>query len=423
MTRFGIQTIWAALEPVHLDTNRLEYLFESKGGSGGYSVLSGRQQPAVSGAGGEAQQHRHHRPQQPAAAPPPPPAILSMDSSVLDREDVQRLSSGDPDRRGDGSDPRGQSPEPPLPPGPGRALPAHAGRHPSPELQAAALGLRSGLRLLGEGDRRASLPSEAGHGAAGGQPHLQVHPGHRAGRRQFPQRCKARVFELSYLGKLSQVRDTHTRQPLLHHVCELLLQLYPQSSDLYSEIPAVTKAGKNVLGAAEGSGESGTTGGEEARGNEPRPRPRRGRFVPGCQRFLKECEERLKVLKAVHRRVINRFHSFLLFLGYSKAMARDTRAEDFCKTISDFSLEYPRRQAGRRPAAAAGAAEGRGREPGARHSRGEQEVAAGSVTGERGAGQTGGGAADAPRPFPGRTSLCRAAGGGRLNSQVHCPGN
>lgn len=55
---------------------------------------------------------------------------------------------------------------------------------------------------------------------------------------------KARGFELSYLGKLSQVRDTHTRQPLLHHVCVLLLQLYPQSSDLYSDITAVTKAGK-----------------------------------------------------------------------------------------------------------------------------------------------------------------------------------
>lgn len=55
---------------------------------------------------------------------------------------------------------------------------------------------------------------------------------------------KARGFELSYLGKLSQVRDTHTRQPLLHHVCVLLLQLYPQSSDLYSDITAVTKASK-----------------------------------------------------------------------------------------------------------------------------------------------------------------------------------
>lgn len=56
--------------------------------------------------------------------------------------------------------------------------------------------------------------------------------------------AKARGFELSYLGKLSYVRDTHTRQPLLHHVCVLLLQLYPQSSDLYSDITAVTKAGK-----------------------------------------------------------------------------------------------------------------------------------------------------------------------------------
>lgn len=56
--------------------------------------------------------------------------------------------------------------------------------------------------------------------------------------------AKARGFELSYLGKLSQVRDTHSRQPLLHHVCVLLLQLYPQSSDLYSDITAVTKAGK-----------------------------------------------------------------------------------------------------------------------------------------------------------------------------------
>lgn len=33
VSRFGSQPIWAALEPVHLDTNRLEYLFESKNNS------------------------------------------------------------------------------------------------------------------------------------------------------------------------------------------------------------------------------------------------------------------------------------------------------------------------------------------------------------------------------------------------------
>lgn len=55
---------------------------------------------------------------------------------------------------------------------------------------------------------------------------------------------KARGFELSYLEKLSQVRDTHTRQPLLYHVCVLLMQRYPQSSDFYSDITSVTKAAK-----------------------------------------------------------------------------------------------------------------------------------------------------------------------------------
>lgn len=43
MTRFGTQTIWAGLEPVHLDTNRLEYLFESKGGCTNFNLVSGRQ--------------------------------------------------------------------------------------------------------------------------------------------------------------------------------------------------------------------------------------------------------------------------------------------------------------------------------------------------------------------------------------------
>lgn len=33
VSRFGSQSIWAALEPVHLDTNRLEYLFASKSNS------------------------------------------------------------------------------------------------------------------------------------------------------------------------------------------------------------------------------------------------------------------------------------------------------------------------------------------------------------------------------------------------------
>ncbi|MEQ2167689.1 hypothetical protein GOODEAATRI_006700 [Goodea atripinnis] len=170
MTRFGKQTIWAGLEPVHLDTNRLEYLFESKATGTSFTVVSGRQ--------------------------------LAME------------------------------------------------------------------QLAASQTFRCILATVLAIG-------------------NFLNGCK--------------VRDTHTRQPLLHHVCVLLLQLYPQSSDLYSDITAVTKAGK-------------------------------------CD--YSQVQSNLVQLEATCKASWEQFHSFLLFLGYSRTMVRDTRAEDFCRTISNFSLEY-----------------------------------------------------------------------------------
>lgn len=129
------------------------------------------------------------------------------------------------------------------------------------------------MSILWAGDCWASLPSQTGHGAAISQQDLQVYSSHSLGHRKLPQwvqgelvadlgwswtctpqvhlkgmmfSAKARGFELSYLGKLSTVKDTHTRQPLLHHVCVLLMQLYPHSSDLHSDITAVTKASKVI---------------------------------------------------------------------------------------------------------------------------------------------------------------------------------
>lgn len=51
-------------------------------------------------------------------------------------------------------------------------------------------------------------------------------------------------FELSYLEKVSEVKDTVRRQSLLHHLCSLVLQTQPDSSDFYSEIPALTRCAK-----------------------------------------------------------------------------------------------------------------------------------------------------------------------------------
>ncbi|XP_031160254.2 FH1/FH2 domain-containing protein 1 [Sander lucioperca] len=363
MTRFGTQTIWAGLEPVHLDTNRLEYLFESKSSSTSFNVASGRQkQPSVSVLG---MKRSNIITIALSSLPPPrllPPAIYSMDSSVLDREDVQRLKALIPTEEELGliKEAKAQNPHSPLAPAELCLLTLGEIPHLNSTLQlwAFALDYDSLEREIAEPLFHLKLAMEQ---LATSQTFRCILATVLA-IGNFLNGCKARGFELSYLGKLSQVRDTHTRQPLLHHVCVLLLQLYPQSSDLYSDITAVTKAGKfdyslvqsnltqlealckasweqlKLLDKAEEKRKGGKV--EKRRGGGNEALAPEGPLRHRLPQILKECEERLKVLRAVHRRVINRFHSFLLFLGYSRAMVRDTKVEDFCKTISNFSLEY-----------------------------------------------------------------------------------
>ncbi|KAF6077504.1 formin homology 2 domain containing 1 [Phyllostomus discolor] len=56
--------------------------------------------------------------------------------------------------------------------------------------------------------------------------------------------------------------------------------------------------------------------------------------------FLAHCARRVAMLRVVHRRVCNRFHAFLLYLGYTAQAARDVRIMQFCHTLREFALEY-----------------------------------------------------------------------------------
>ncbi|XP_067303691.1 FH1/FH2 domain-containing protein 1 isoform X2 [Pseudorasbora parva] len=357
--RFGPQSIWAGLEPVHLDTNRLEYLFESKSSS--HSALCSlmerrrQKQPCVCVLGVK----RSNIITIALSGLPPahllPPAIFSMDNTVLDREDIQRLQMLVPteDELDLIEEAKAKAPRSPL--GPAEQCLLTLGNVPN---------LSARLQLWAFTLDHDNLEREIAEPLF----HLKLAMEQLAANQTFRcilatvlaignflNGCKARGFELSYLGKLSQVRDTHGRRPLLHHVCVLLLQLYPQSSDLYSDITAVTKASKcdytqvqqnlsqleslckaswDQLRLLEKDGKKKKGGRRKEEGGEEATLHHR------LPQFLKDCEERLKVLRAVHRRVINRFHSFLLFLGYSRSMVRETSADAFCKTVSDFALEY-----------------------------------------------------------------------------------
>ncbi|KAI4786838.1 hypothetical protein KUCAC02_036861, partial [Chaenocephalus aceratus] len=114
-------------------------------------------------------------------------------------------------------------------------------------------------------------------------------------------------FELSYLEKVVEVKDTVHRQSLLHHTCCLVLENYPESSDLYSEVPAITRSSKvdfellsENLVQLERRCKASWENLKLVTKHETK-----ASLKNKLTEFLKDCTQRIVILKVVHRRVIN----------------------------------------------------------------------------------------------------------------------
>lgn len=47
---------------------------------------------------------------------------------------------------------------------------------------------------------------------------------------------EAKGFQIEYLSKIQEVKDTVHKHSLLHHLCQMVLDQFPDTSDLYSEV-------------------------------------------------------------------------------------------------------------------------------------------------------------------------------------------
>ncbi|KAM7383968.1 hypothetical protein PAMA_011358 [Pampus argenteus] len=152
----------------------------------------------------------------------------------------------------------------------------------------------------------------------------------------------AKGFELMYLEKVPEVKDTVHKQSLLHHACSVVVENFPQSTDLYSEIGAITRSAKvdfdqlqENLCQMERRCKASWDHLKVIAKHEMKPQ-----LKQKMSDFLKDCAERIIILKIVHRRIINRFHSFLLFLGHPAYSVREISVHRFSKILSEFALEY-----------------------------------------------------------------------------------
>ncbi|KAM6324870.1 FH1/FH2 domain-containing protein 1 [Podargus strigoides] len=153
---------------------------------------------------------------------------------------------------------------------------------------------------------------------------------------------QSRGFELGYLEKVSEVKDTVHRQSLLHHLCQMVVEKFPETTDLYSEIASITRSAKvdfdelaNSLVQLERRCRASWDNLKVIAKHETKPV-----LKSKLTDFLKDSTQHIVILKVVHRRILNRFHSFLLYLGYPASTARDVKVTPICKLLREFALEY-----------------------------------------------------------------------------------
>ena len=55
---------------------------------------------------------------------------------------------------------------------------------------------------------------------------------------------QARGFSIEYLSKIPEVKDTVHKHSLLHHLCAIIIEQFPDTTDLYSEIGALARCSR-----------------------------------------------------------------------------------------------------------------------------------------------------------------------------------
>ncbi|KAH9424111.1 Formin Homology 2 Domain [Dermatophagoides pteronyssinus] len=149
-------------------------------------------------------------------------------------------------------------------------------------------------------------------------------------------------FQIDYLAKVPEIKDTIHKHSLLHHLAQMIMEKYPNTSNLYSELGAVSRAskvdfddlGKNLHKMEQDCKQSWEHLKVISKFDGSSPMKNK------MSEFLADCAQRIIVLEIIHRRVMNRFKKFLVFLGMPSSAIKENKPNHLLKIISEFALEY-----------------------------------------------------------------------------------
>ncbi|XP_014300404.1 FH1/FH2 domain-containing protein 3 isoform X3 [Microplitis demolitor] len=335
--------IWDELIPVTIDTQKLEHLFESRA----KDLITKKQQEMNKNKEIIVLDHKRSNAINIGMTKLPPPrsiktAILKMDATIMNREGIEKLLTMLPTEEERSRIQEAQAASPDLPLGSAEQflltlasiseLPARLKlwafkldfENSEKEIADPLMDLKQGMETLRMNKTfRGILSTLLSIGI-------------------FLNGNEVKGFQLEYLTKVPEVKDTVHKHSLLHHLCHMVMEKFPDSTDLYSEIGAVTRASKidfDELASNISKLES------ECKASWDHLKliaKHDGSTMMKVKMsdFLADCAERIIVLSIVHRRIINRFHKFILWLGIPLHRVQDTKPNEFCRIVSEFALEY-----------------------------------------------------------------------------------
>uniref|UniRef100_A0A0X3NWJ7 FH1/FH2 domain-containing protein 3 n=2 Tax=Schistocephalus solidus TaxID=70667 RepID=A0A0X3NWJ7_SCHSO len=161
-------------------------------------------------------------------------------------------------------------------------------------------------------------------------------------------------FNAEYLARLPEVKDVVHKQSLLYHVCNTVLEQFPDSTDMHSELGSVCRCHRvdwDELVRRLDTVESDCRRAWEHyqliyNANKQRNftihnnQKREANVEKRLADFLIDAADRIIAMKIVKRRTMKRFRELLIYLGFTPSRAENMSVGHFCRIIAEFALEY-----------------------------------------------------------------------------------
>ncbi|XP_056013907.1 FH1/FH2 domain-containing protein 3-like isoform X5 [Ostrea edulis] len=156
--------------------------------------------------------------------------------------------------------------------------------------------------------------------------------------------AQARGFSIEYLAKIPEVKDTVHKHSLLHHLCAIIIEQFSDTTDLYSEIGALARCSRVDWDELQRKLEKLETeckmSWDHLRAIAKHEGGSSSNLKSKLSEFLADAAQRIMILEIVFKRVVNRYHKLLLYMGIPVNFAKDMKVNSFCKIVSEFALEY-----------------------------------------------------------------------------------